>query len=150
MPRTKPTTGPRQPAPRHGPPADVLTLEEAAAYLRLSETDVLRLIRDQGLPARQVGREWRLLLTAIRDWLRDSTPPKSNKKAWMQLAGVWKDDPDFEDMLREINKERGGPWLPDDKLREKTRRPGMTARCSILCRLRAFVRPVAIPPQSEP
>jgi excisionase family DNA binding protein len=86
--------------------ADVLTLSEAAAYLRLPEAQVLQLVREQDLPARQAGSEWRFLLGAIRDWLSKGKPPTSNKEAWMRLAGVWKDDPFFDDFLREINKER--------------------------------------------
>jgi excisionase family DNA binding protein len=91
----------------------VLTLSEAAAYLRLPEADVLLLIQEQGLPARQVGSEWRFLAAAIRDWLRMGTRPKSNKQAWMELAGVWKDDPCFEEMVHEIGL--GRPSLPDEQ-----------------------------------
>ena len=90
-----------------------LTLGEAAAYRRLPEAEVLRLIREQGLPAQQAGAEWRFLLAAIREWLSTGKPPKSNKEAWMQLAGVWRDDPFFEDFLREINKGRNLPKAAD-------------------------------------
>jgi len=48
-----------------------------------------------------------LLLGAIRDWLGMSTPAKPNKEAWMELAGVWKDDPYFDELLREIGTGRG-------------------------------------------
>ncbi len=85
-----------------GRTADVLTLGEAAAYLRLSEAEVLQLIAEQCLPARRVGHEWRLLLAAIRDWLRMGTVPKSNKAAWLALAGVWKDDPTLDELREEI------------------------------------------------
>ncbi len=57
----------RRSAPPNGLAAEVLTLSEAAPYLRLSEPDVLQLIQEQGLPARQVGTEWRLL-----NWLSKS------------------------------------------------------------------------------
>jgi len=107
MPRTKPEPKPRRPAPANGPTGDVLTLSEAAGYLRLPEAEVLRLVREQGLPARHVGHEWRLLLGAIRAWLGMSTPAKPNKEAWTELAGVWKDDPNFDELLREIGKGRG-------------------------------------------
>jgi excisionase family DNA binding protein len=94
---------------RGGAIPEVLTLSEAAAYLRLPEADVLRLAREQGLPAQQAGSEWRFLLAAIRGWLSTGKPPKSNKEAWNELVGVWRDDPFFEDFLREINKGRN--WL---------------------------------------
>src|SRR5277367_5054010 len=50
-------------------PIEVLTLVEAAAYLRLTEADVLRMVDEQGLSARQLGKEWRFLKSAIQDWL---------------------------------------------------------------------------------
>jgi excisionase family DNA binding protein len=40
---------------------EVLTLAEAAAYLRFSEEDVVRLVHEQGLPGRRLDREWRFL-----------------------------------------------------------------------------------------
>ena len=88
---------------------EVLTLAEAAAYLRLPEGEVLRMVREQGLHAREVGAEWRFLKTAIDDWLRSGPPPSSNKGAWMALAGVWKDDPYVEDELKETYRRRGRP-----------------------------------------
>jgi excisionase family DNA binding protein len=87
----------------------VLTLSETAAYLRLREPEVLRLVREQGLPARQVGPEWRFLLAAIRHWLSTGKAQGSNKEAWKELVGVWRNDPLFEDFLREINKGRSLP-----------------------------------------
>jgi len=85
----------------------VLTLSEAAGYLRLPETDVLRLVQEQGLPARHVGLEWRFLLSALREWLGRSMQVRSNKEAWMELAGVWRHDPDFDELQRQMRlKER--------------------------------------------
>ena len=111
MPRTKPKPEPlREPAPQaaavNGPPGEVLTLAEAAAYLRLPEDDVLRMVREQGLHGRQVGAEWRFLKSAIDDWLRTGPQPLSNKEAWLALAGAWKDDPTMDDLLEEIHKWR--------------------------------------------
>ncbi len=115
MPRTKKKVKSiAQPAPS-APPAmtnqsgrDVLTLGEAAAYLRLSEADVRRLVEEQSLPARQLGEEWRFLKSAIQAWL--STPcAKENKKDIWSVAGSWKDDPYLEEMLKEIDRMRGRP-----------------------------------------
>ena len=36
--------------------ADVLTLVEAATYLRVAEAEVLRLVEEQAVPARQLAR----------------------------------------------------------------------------------------------
>ena len=74
MPRTKrkPEPPPPPPAPAaNGPPAvvpagEVLTLSEAAAYLRFSEGEVLQLVHDQNLPARRLANQWRFLKSAIQ------------------------------------------------------------------------------------
>jgi excisionase family DNA binding protein len=110
MPRGKPKT----PSASAGSPAavvngvggEVLTLREAAGYLRLPETEVLRLVQDQGLPARQAGEGWRFLKAAVQDWLRTGPASRSNKEAWMALAGAWKDDPSLDELRREIARQR--------------------------------------------
>ena len=114
MPRTKkkpkPASQPTPSAPPmgNGPVGEVLTLGEAAAYLRLPEADVRRLVAEQGLPARQLGEEWRFLKSAIQVWL--STPStKENKKDIWSAAGSWKDDPYLDEMLKEIERMRGRP-----------------------------------------
>src|SRR5689334_18238018 len=88
---------PRRPAPANGrkTPGEVLTLAEAAAYLRVTAADVLRLAREQGLPGRQVGTDWRFLKPALQDWLRGPRP-KTNE-AFLALAGASKGDPDLEE-----------------------------------------------------
>ena len=76
----------------------MLTLAEAAAYLRFPEAEVVRLVHSQGLPGRAVGAEWRFLKTALQDWLR--TPAaRSDKDALLALAGAWKDDPFRDEMF---------------------------------------------------
>jgi excisionase family DNA binding protein len=91
---------------------EVLCLADAAAYLRLSESDVLRLVQEQALPGRRMGNEWRFQKAAIDHWL--STPaPKGSKEAVMALAGAWKDDPDLEAMVEEIYRRRGRPITED-------------------------------------
>ena len=116
MPRTSTTKPKSQPRPANvnGTTDDVLTLSETAAYLRLAEADVVELVQAQGLPGRVVGKDWRFLKSAVQDWLRCDRPSKSNKEAWTKLAGVWKDDPDLDQVLEEINKQRGRA-LPKDQ-----------------------------------
>ncbi len=55
---------------QNGQSADVLTLAEAAAYLRVPEAELLRLVENQDFPAQQIGGEWRLLKKALNEWLR--------------------------------------------------------------------------------
>ena len=85
---------------------EVLTLAEAAAYLRLPEEDILRITLAQNLPGRQVGEEWRFLKSALQDWLRNP-PPKPSKEAVLARIGSWKNDPYVELELEEIHKRRG-------------------------------------------
>jgi excisionase family DNA binding protein len=118
MPRTKKTKPEPvpQPAPPpavvNGPPGEVLTLAEAAAYLRLPEADVVGLVHSQDLPGRFVGHEWRFLKSAIQEWL-SKPPPKYSKEAQMSVAGLLKDDSDLIPMVEEIYRRRGRPITED-------------------------------------
>ncbi|MBV8613663.1 MAG: helix-turn-helix domain-containing protein [Acetobacteraceae bacterium] len=47
----------------------VLTLEEAAAFLRVPAEQVVDLARDNAVPGQQVNGEWRFLKKALADWL---------------------------------------------------------------------------------
>src|SRR5438132_2717879 len=44
---------------------EVLTLPEAAAFLRVSEEDLTRLLAHGAIPAQQIGSEWRFLKRAL-------------------------------------------------------------------------------------
>jgi excisionase family DNA binding protein len=90
------------------PSTEVLTLSEAAAYLRVAEDHVLRLANLQELPGRRIGNEWRFLKAGLRDWLR--TPARnSGKESLLALAGAWKNDPDIEEIVRVAHRRRGRP-----------------------------------------
>jgi excisionase family DNA binding protein len=85
---------------------EVFTLAEAAAYLRLSEAEVIRLVREQSLPARQLGEAWRFLRSAMQAWLSAPLAAQKNQGIW-GAAGVLKDDPFLDEMLSEIDRMRG-------------------------------------------
>jgi len=56
VPRTK--AKPEAPAPiLNGPIGEVMSLSEAATYLRLPEAEVVRLVHAQGLPGRLSGTD---------------------------------------------------------------------------------------------
>jgi excisionase family DNA binding protein len=84
--------------------ADVLTLAEAAAYLRVTENEIARLVRDEGLPGRKLGKDWRFLKAALRQWL---CVPSTRKEGLLMQIGAFEDDPDLGAMLEEIHKQRG-------------------------------------------
>jgi excisionase family DNA binding protein len=94
----------------NGPATEVFTLGEAAAYLRLSEADVVALVHSQNLPGRFTGSEWRFLKSAIQQWLSTaSSTPQSRKEAQLALAGKYKDDPDLLRICEEAYQRRGRP-----------------------------------------
>jgi hypothetical protein len=92
-----------------GPTApEVLTLSEAALYLRSAEEEVLRLANLHELAGREIGGEWRFLKASLQDWLR--TPPRRlGKEAFLALAGAWRDDSDVEPLVRDAHQRRGRP-----------------------------------------
>jgi excisionase family DNA binding protein len=48
---------------------EVLTLPEAASYLRVPEEALAKLAADDALPAQKIGDEWRFLKSALAVWL---------------------------------------------------------------------------------
>ena len=48
---------------------DVMTLAEVAAYLKVAERTVLRMVHSGEIPCVKVGGQWRFLRTVIDDWL---------------------------------------------------------------------------------
>jgi hypothetical protein len=113
MPREKRhQPGPRsqaQPAPTsvNGPFREVLTLEEAAAYLRLPEAEVVGPVHPQGLPGRCGESEWRFLKAAIEQWLATASTAREARKAGiLELAGKYKDDADLERIVEDAYRQR--------------------------------------------
>ena len=80
---------------------EVLTLAEAAEYLRTSEAGVLDAIEQQDLPARQVGKDWRILKSAIQRWL---LTPQTTPNFWETQLGAFADDPDLDRFLEELDR----------------------------------------------
>ena len=113
--KTEPASQPVPSSPAvNGPVEEVLTLAEAAAYLRLRESDVIQLVHSQGLPARFTGIEWRFLKAAIQQWLSTGTPtPETRKAAQLAAAGAFQDDPDLVGIVEEIYRRRGRPITED-------------------------------------
>lgn len=54
---------------------EVLTLSEAAAYLRVPEAELAQLAEGGGIPARKIGDEWRFLKQALNEWLHSPDRP---------------------------------------------------------------------------
>lgn len=94
----------------------ILTLREAADYLRVAEGDLLRLAEDGAIPARKIGSEWRFLQSAIDEWLHpplraettENAPERGSFRAILKHFGVFKDDTDQKEILASIDARRGG------------------------------------------
>ena len=84
-------------------PGDVLTLTDAAGYLKLAEDVVAGLAERKEIPGRKVGDQWRFLRAAIQDWLRQPSAPDF----WQTHFGALADDPYRDEMLEEIYRRRG-------------------------------------------
>jgi excisionase family DNA binding protein len=51
----------------------LMTLEELAGYLRVTEKTIYRLLEKRSIPATRVGRQWRFDKAAIDSWLRQNS-----------------------------------------------------------------------------
>jgi excisionase family DNA binding protein len=70
-------TKPKSKAPSET--SDILTLAEAAAYLKVSEEVLLREAELGRIPARQLGNEWRFCIARLQDWFGQQQPTSSDQ-----------------------------------------------------------------------
>lgn len=52
---------------------ELMTLEEVAYYLRVTEKTVHRLLKRGGIPATKVGHQWRFDKASINEWLHQNS-----------------------------------------------------------------------------
>ena len=83
---------------------EVLTLAEAAAFVRLSEATLQKQAEAGELPGKYLEGQWRFSKAAIVDWLNSTAPPSSRPPA----AGAGADyvDEDPEEVIAEIYRQR--------------------------------------------
>jgi Helix-turn-helix domain len=89
---------------------DVLTLEEASGYLRLSIETVANQALKGNLPGRKIENDWRFLKTAIDDWLC----AKNSSSILLSQAGVFADDDSLEQLRASIYQARERPEIDDN------------------------------------
>lgn len=64
------TAGAAQPTPpAGGPPPDVMNPSQAAAYLQVSEADVMKMITDGQIKAKQIGSQYKISKKVLDDFL---------------------------------------------------------------------------------
>ena len=89
------------------PTDEVLTLEELAAYLKVSETTAYTLVRGGEIPGRKVGREWRFLKARVTHWLM-----QAGTEAHMDRTGFVQRDELGGEFRQEGGQEYVALWLP--------------------------------------
>jgi excisionase family DNA binding protein len=101
MPLTKTKHKRAKPAEKALP--EVITLAEAAKFLRLPAKAVERLATERNLPGRKIGSEWRFLRRAVEEWLELKG---TNGSDILSQFGALKDDPNHERFEESIRKYR--------------------------------------------
>jgi excisionase family DNA binding protein len=84
--------------------AVVLTLAEAAKFLRVKKSALQKMVDEGRVPARKIGNEWRFLRSALEGWL---TGKSDSRNAFLEQAGAFRDDDTLMPMLEDIYKTRG-------------------------------------------
>jgi excisionase family DNA binding protein len=89
---------------------EVMTVEEAAAFLRVDDVTVQRELRKGRLPGNQVGRAWRISRKALDEYLAPGDPTRAMFQASVRLE---RDDVDgaLKVLLRNV---LGASDLPAD------------------------------------
>jgi excisionase family DNA binding protein len=91
--------------------ADVLTLEEVAAYLRLSPEVVEAQAHAGNIPGRQIADTWRFLRSAVDEWLRS----QDSRTVLLQQAGLLADDETLDALRTSIYAQRRRPETESDE-----------------------------------
>jgi excisionase family DNA binding protein len=85
---------------------EVMTAQELADFLRVSEATVRKYAGRFHIPGRQIGQEWRFWRVAIQEWLRG----RSGKEVLLSQAGTFEDDlEDLAELRAAIYRDRGRP-----------------------------------------
>ena len=53
------------------PTSQVMTLDELAAYLKISKSTIYKLAQNGRLPGQKIGKQWRFAKQAIDNWLAE-------------------------------------------------------------------------------
>lgn len=65
----------------------VMTLDDAADFLKISSTTIYQLVRAGEVPARKVGREWRFLKSQLVTYLKQGGDSMTNSSVMTDEQG---------------------------------------------------------------
>lgn len=119
---------------------EVMTLEELAAFLKVSETTAYQLVRGGEVPGRKVGREWRFLKEGVVQWLRQAAGDDMT-----QAEAIVQRDSFGGEFKVEAGQESVALWLPltrEEKQAqvEKAQREGVNVSELVAAYLREWAR----------
>ncbi|MCU0569374.1 MAG: helix-turn-helix domain-containing protein [Oculatellaceae cyanobacterium Prado106] len=80
----------------------VLTLEEAADYLRLSPEVLVEQATAGKIPGQPIDNTWRFLKSALDHWLGH----RDGRTILLQQAGIFAHDDTLEELQRQIDRDR--------------------------------------------
>lgn len=124
---------------------DILTLEELAAYLKVSETTAYTLVRSGHIPGRKVGREWRFLRESVVQWLKQASTEQAGTEEDMEKTGFVARDELGGEYKQENGQEYVALWLPitrEEKAKqiEKAQREGVNVSDLVVEYLRNWAK----------
>lgn len=90
--------------------SDVLTLEEAAGYLRLPQDTMEREVSQGNIPGRRIDRTWRFHRSALDEWLHG----QDGRTVLLNQAGVLADDEYLSQLRADIYAARGRSESSDE------------------------------------
>jgi excisionase family DNA binding protein len=97
---------------------DILTLEEASDYLRLSIETVANLALKGNIPGRKIENDWRFLRSAILRWRGyandDLLRAKNSSSILLSQAGTLADDDSLTQLRASIYQARERPEIDDN------------------------------------
>jgi excisionase family DNA binding protein len=53
--------------------SELMTAEETCRYLKITHRTLYRYLRNRGIPAFKLGKEWRFVRSDLEQWIRDRT-----------------------------------------------------------------------------
>jgi len=84
---------------------EVVTLEEAAGYLKLPQDTMERGVNQGKIPGRRIDRTWRFHKSALDEWLNG----QDGRSVLLSQAGVLADDETLAQLRSDIYAARGRP-----------------------------------------